>query len=489
MGIDSWGKMILLVVMVVTKVSGRAELEFLYDNGRYMTSTASKTQRLTIVYPLNGTETQIGEAFAKVKLAQEKFEGLNIFQTAGSLKDEFGKALTIATGRFQEAGVMLKHAYTYLDRTSTRQPDTNCIHYGATLDIESILADSDMLTRKADRLITTWGPDDMKDNAKVNLLYSFLNNYVDTANNWLFRAETVVMEYDQLRGKYFPPTLKGHIETASCLEDASHEVIHILDCMANSNSLFCELEFTYPTILVPYIEMIPLNYEGVQMRGPKGGESFAKNTETQRYQFLNCSLNYNKEIPQCITIEDSSDCLSYVLHHDIEKAILHCKFEFATPPLYVRTRTDVLLIQGDKDVKVAEGTKVLFEPLPMIIGTLKDLVITVKNDEYTFPARVNATNMPLGIFTTKFSATQLNGIKLKAYWDDFWVRFHFEDYVEWLALFLQLVFAPLTIVGIIIACRSKTAFKRHEKKVEKKIKKCNFEENKTLLDKRAKRNK
>ena len=64
---------------------------------------------------------------------------------------------------------------------------------------------------------------------------------------------------------------------------------------------------------------------------------------------------------------------------------------------------------------------------------------------------------------------------------------HPNDYVEYLALLLQLIFAPITIVGIVVACHAKRTSEKSRKKVEKNIPKCNYQKNKSMLKGRASR--
>ena len=56
-----------------------------------------------------------------------------------------------------------------------------------------------------------------------------------------------------------------------------------------------------------------------------------------------------------------------------------------------------------------------------------------------------------------------------------------QDYVEYLALLLQLLFAPLTIVGLVIACKAKRTSEKSKRKVEKDLKRRNYDEKKKLL--------
>ena len=152
--------------------------------------------------------------------------------------------------------------------------------------------------------------------------------------------------------------------------------------------------------------------------------------------------------------------------------------------MYLRLGDDTLLIQGGEDIKVSDGTKVLFKKLPLVIGSRNTVTITKEHEEFIFPSRLNASSMPIGIWVTKLSTMQLHGVKIKAAWDHFVSNLNFADYIEYAALGLQLLFAPLTILGIVMACRNRSYFKRQQKKREKEERKSNFEENNCLLNKK-----
>ena len=128
---------------------------------------------------------------------------------------------------------------------------------------------------------------------------------------------------------------------------------------------------------------------------------------------------------------------------------------------------------------VTEGAKVIFQPLPLIIGSSEKVTITVSGtEEYDY---FGTGLKSKGVKISKLTKTQVNMLLLKASWDDMIRDFSIHDYVEYLALGLQLLFAPLTIVGIVLACRAKRISDKSRKKIERDTKKCNYRENCNLL--------
>ena len=50
-------------------------------------------------------------------------------------------------------------------------------------------------------------------------------------------------------------------------------------------------------------------------------------------------------------------------------------------PIVTRLVTEELLVQGKAETHIAEGSKVIFQPLPLIIGSTEKVTVTVTNNE------------------------------------------------------------------------------------------------------------
>ena len=87
------------------------------------------------------------------------------------------------------------------------------------------------------------------------------------------------------------------------------------------------------------------------------------------------------EVPVCEQVEEMKTCLAHLLRHEVDEAISNCKYEYTTVSIVSRLTTEELLIQGDAEIHVAEGTKVIFQPLPMVIGSNEKVTVTVTGSE------------------------------------------------------------------------------------------------------------
>ena len=73
--------------------------------------------------------------------------------------------------------------------------------------------------------------------------------------------------------------------------------------------------------------------------------------------------------------------LTHLLRHEVDEAISDCKYEYTTVSIVSCLTTEELLIQGNAEIHVAEGTKVIFQPLPMVIGSNEKVTVTVTGSE------------------------------------------------------------------------------------------------------------
>ena len=242
------------------------------------------------------------------------------------------------------------------------------------------------------------------------------------------------------------------------------------------------MEVSLPQSPVVYCKFLPLNYQGAQLRGPSGKEIFVRHPDSQEILLLLCKDDVELTHPEVLVCEQVGEMKTYLTHllrHEVDEAISDCKYEYTTVSIVSCLTTEELLIQGNAEIHVAEGTKVIFQPLPMVIGSNEKVIVTVTgSEEYKY---FGSGAKKTGIKISKLTKTQINFILIKATWDNIVRNFQIQDYMEYLALLLQLLFAPLTIVGPVIACKAKRTSEKSKRKVEKDLKRRNYDENKKLL--------
>jgi hypothetical protein len=107
-------------------------------------------------------------------------------------------------------------------------------------------------------------------------------------------------------------------------------------------------------------------------------------------------------------------------------------------------------------------------------------------EEISFKPTVNVANPR--IETTKVTGGQVAAMKVKAYWSKLWDYVISSEFLNYISLGLEIIFAPLTLVGLCLGCRKGTGYgKRQAKMVRKQSRKDNYKQNMALLQNRSSR--
>ena len=478
------------ILLVTTDPSGSTQvtstLEFLIENGNQVTAQHVVQKRVTIIYPVE-SESVIAENFAKIRSVSKRWTELKLFSTESQLKTDLQNILSVGNEYFSKAGAYLKLFLSYTS-DNDKLPGTGCNFTGKVLTASNMVDDSSTLVNMIEKIDDSWTVEVVnKEIARLNFLYTLANAYNSVGFDWSQLAASSVSEYDQLRKLEFPDALHGHLETTTCLEPVAFESIKVLSCSSNRNLLFCEIAVYIPENSMVYGLFNILNYQGAQMRGPTGKEIFVRNPDNQEIMILLCKDTnlVHPEVPICGKVEDMQTCLRKLERHEFDDVISNCKFEYREVPTVQRLDTEELLVQGSEDIHVSEGQKVIFQSLPLVIGSESKVTISIENgEEYEY---YGSGIKQTGIKISKLSKTQINLLLIKATWDETIRGFSIHDYVEYIALLLQLLFAPLTIVAVILACVAKRTHTQRKKATEIEKTRCNYRENRNLLKGKSKR--
>ena len=72
-------------------------------------------------------------------------------------------------------------------------------------------------------------------------------------------------------------------------------------------------------------------------------------------------------------------------------------------------------------------------------------------------------------------------MKNKAFWDELSFTFNIHDYIEWIAIFIEGILAPMTLCGICLGLKNRVTQRQQRKIVAKQKRKQNQKETKALL--------
>jgi hypothetical protein len=472
----------LLLWLGQDKVSSQKidTLGLLYENKILNAATVIRSERISLEYKFESNETVMRESFIKIKNAGEGWLNLAFLQGA-TLKPELLKAISGGIQDLRQALGHAGHLYSFLDPNHEVKPQSSCVYEVPTLSMEALMQGATLISTQFEKINKEWTEEQiLADSGKLHALYAFIATFNGQTNAWKNLFSTCLSEYDILRGGTFPSTLLGFVEQADCLKTTDSEIIKVMGCKGGKNNLICEIEFNYPTKVTQFTEMVPINYDGVELDGPESGLIYAKDPQTQSLVLLNCSHNEfnNPETPLCLKVEGHEKCLKGLLLQDLDFAADYCHFRQNVPEIAKRLSDNGILVLH-KDAKVTDNGKMVFKSAPMVIYSNHEVTVSLNEDELTFPNQIKFEKPKL--VTSNLSKKIIETLKGKAFWDSFWSRFAPEDYLIYVVIGVQfLILFPLSLCGIFCGMKRRPS-KARPRKIERECKRRNFSENQKLL--------
>ena len=326
------------------------------------------------------------------------------------------------------------------------------------------------------------------DNGQMALLEAFVNLYNSVAQNWRILSSKMVQEIDDLEVNTIPDYLKGNLENLDCVANTKFEKINVQQCRYGKASIICDLLFIYPTQISSYIQLIPINYDGVIISGLKRNSIFVKNPESQMIISMNCDSNeyIQSALPVCHEEKDYYDCLTSLTQKSIDSIIKKCNFIYENSTSMFPLLSGALLVQNNhvKDFKIAVDGRPVYQKLPLLIYSAAEIVIKSMNEEYVFPKLTNVTK----ILSTRLSSDQIHKMMTNCWWYEFLNRHNWDDYVLWIIIIIQTLTFPLICWSCCATCCEKRRKNRKNPDyyVDREIKRRNYLENKRLLEHRKK---
>jgi len=186
------------------------------------------------------------------------------------------------------------------------------------------------------------------------------------------------------------------------------------------------------------------------------------------------------KLPICIESDDYTNCLNSLQQGEIDAIIANCPFRHKSGPMAIRTKSEGVLIQGSY-LSVTEGTRSLLQRPPYVVYTNEILKVNSLAEELSF--KNNFVHAIPRIEISKLSGAQIAVIKVKAFWAGWRDALQTADYLSYISLLLEVIFGPLTLVGICLSCQKRRANRRTNlKAMDKKNRKRNYEENIRMLE-------
>jgi len=423
-------KLLLLAVAllgsILVSVESASSFTFLAEKSKLHVETSVKGLRVSLKATTNVTLLSVKTQFQNLLDMEVYYKAFPYMQVGSTLRETYGTALDPGVNHLKAATKLYTHLYSYTDLEKT----TN-----------SICAD------------------------------------------WHNQLSDIIGELDTLDGLVFPESLKGKLETASCLTGNGHEFeqITVLSTTSIKEGFIAELDVGTPTSLKEMTHLTPIFYDGVGLRGESDKLYFVREPNETVVKLLNCSNDLvwiNDKAPICHEIPLPDLCKDGLKMDSIEKILEGCYFTYSKPPIAIRLKDEGILVQGS-NLTVTEDGRAIYEATPYIIYSDKEVKISKFGQELVFPAL--AIPAVRSIARSRLTNLNILSMKNKAFWDELLYTFNIHDYIEWIAIGIEALLAPLVFCGICLGLKNKVTRIQQQKKLTKSKRKQNQKETKALL--------
>ena len=481
-------KLLLLAVtfvgiMINTTLSS-SSLTFLVESSKIHVETSVKGLRVSLKFTTAISLLTVKTNFNSVTEIVTNYKALPYLQEGSSMKAKYVNALNPGVNHLTSITKLYTHLFSFTDADKNLEPKSSCLLTIHMIDSSTFVEGTKFLQAKFLELIGLETDVLMKaDNTKMAALANFITSFNSICSDWHSQISNIIGELDTLDGLIFPESLKGKLEIASCLEGNGHEFeqITVLSTTPIKNGFIAELDIGIPTSLVKLNHLTPIFYSGVGLRGESENIYFTRNPNSTIVKLLNCSTDLiwiNEKAPVCQEIPLPDLCKEGLMMDNIEKVLEGCHFTYSKPPIAIRLLDDGILIQGE-NLTVTEDGRAIYESTPYVIYSDKQVKISKVGQELIFPALT--TPSVKTIVKSRLTQLHILTMKNKAFWDELFFNFNIHDYIEWIALFIEGILAPMALCGICLGLKNKVTQRQQRKIVAKQKRKQNQKETKALL--------
>ena len=481
-------KLLLLAVAllgsILVSVESASSFTFLAEKSKLHVETSVKGLRVSLKATTNVTLLSVKTQFQNLLDMEVYYKAFPYMQVGSTLRETYGTALDPGVNHLKAATKLYTHLYSYTDLEKTTTAKSSCVLEFQMFDYSMFTEGVKFLQAKSIELSGVLTEVAMKaDSAKMSALANFIIAFNSICADWHNQLSDIIGELDTLDGLVFPESLKGKLETASCLTGNGHEFeqITVLSTTSIKEGFIAELDVGTPTSLKEMTHLTPIFYDGVGLRGESDKLYFVREPNETVVKLLNCSNDLvwiNDKAPICHEIPLPDLCKDGLKMDSIEKILEGCYFTYSKPPIAIRLIDEGILVQGS-NLTVTEDGRAIYEATPYIIYSDKEVKISKFGQELVFPAL--AIPAVRSIARSRLTNLNILSMKNKAFWDELLYTFNIHDYIEWIAIGIEALLAPLVFCGICLGLKNKVTRIQQQKKLTKSKRKQNQKETKALL--------
>lgn len=485
-------RLVEVVLLLVVSLSGMSyanfgtptSITFLAPKQKFHIDTSLKAVRVSFKVTTTVSKADIEKFFTDMETIIAGYKSLPYMMLGSSLAIKYRAAIQPGEGDLASAKDLFLHLYTFMEAGKEQLPQSNCSLIFQFFDPMDLSEGKLFLQNKQEELLGPLTADEVKnDPKKLMQLENFILAFNSITNAWYTQIHSIVAAMDVLEGLEFPEILRGRLETVSCLNNSNiaFETIKVISSTGITNGLIVELDVGYPAVMKEMVQLMPISYNGIALKGEAENVIFAREESSTEVQLLNCTsdlIYVHKKAPVCREIPLQEDCKTGLKLDDIDKILSYCTFTYTTSPMATRLLDDGILILGS-DLTVTNYGKILYQQPPYILYTDSEVKIDNKGQELIFPALT--TPKSVSILTTRLTMVQIVQLKTKAYYDTNFNDIVWADHYDLIALAIEILMIPLIAISFCIGIKNKMAQVQSSKNASRKIRKRNMRETRALL--------
>ena len=470
----------VLLGMIYVSYQNVASLAFLVPRGKMFVETSIKAVRVSINATTPLTKEEMSNHFTNMETIIQSHKRLPLFASSATMSTKYLNAIQPGETYLIMAKELFSHLYSFMNLKENLPPQSSCV-YNYTLVEKAYLAEGVNYLLQKQLALHEAGLDTSIDNQAA--VETFIGIFNSVCYDWYAHISTVISNLDVLYGLQFPENLKGHLETLSCLKGTNieFEQITVISSTPGRLGLSIELDIGVPAARKEIVHLLPITYNGVQLRGEAKDVYFTGEVDTNKVKLLNCTTDnewVNKKSPVCHEIAMNENCKHGLMSDDVIKVLKYCLFKYSNPPFAVRLSDNGILVQKT-GLTVTNGGRAVYQAPPYVLYTKQEVKISLQGEELVIPALTPP--MIESTVTSRLTAIDILAMTTKCYWDTLWFDFDYKDYLDWLALAIEGILLPLTLVGICLGVRNKVVRNLNERKLIKERRKRNLRETRALL--------
>ena len=481
-----WILLVLFLFSLGTIYADNPTLGFYVESENFPAIRNTDQSRISLQITIPVSQTEILRNFATISAIASDWKSQAILAEDGPLKIQLFNMLSAGESMLIPLKTSLLKMYSYLSDNPSTPITATCVIKISGFNSYSIEESAKQLVVLRTGIALTGNAQEILNNRDLlRKCADFSLTYNNLINDLLNSANEAVANLNLLSEGTFPEMLRNLIDTAECQPTKSpdFEEIQIIGCFKMTALYECEITIIDPTIVINYIRLKPVIYEGVGLK--LGTDIFlVKDSVSNKLSFLDCLKPDKSKYFHCLDSLKNPYCLEKLQQGEIDGIILSCNFEYTQGPIAYRLLNDAILVQG-QDLSIFEDTLQILQKPPFLIKSNKLVKVISLFEEIAFSPTITFPDPGLQI--SKLSGLNIGGIKGKATWDNVKNVFKSFDILSYVSLALDFMLAPLTIAGIVMSCKRKFSPKKNVKISKKKGRKNNYSENMEMLERRSRR--